>query len=339
MTQRWVPHLWGLFTPAFTLACLGFGGWWMAAPLVLFLGVYPILEVLMGSSDNTDPLQEGRANDIMVHIHAVGVPLMLGVLLWRMSVDGLTLLTVLGIASAGLSNGASGIVAAHELGHRRQRSKSWWTARVSLFSVLYVHFTTEHNFTHHRHWARDVDPTSSPWGRSVYTHVLLTIPKQVRGAYLARPVDTRRSMGLEALFLVGLAAAGWPYLLAYVGQAAVAIYLLEFVNYLQHHGLRRGDNERPNATHAWESRHRLSRWTLLELPLHPSHHLKGSTPYQRLDVHDEAPQLPFGYYAMFWIALIPPLFGRLMRKQHDLLSAKPEKTRVVARSPSSTVGS
>ena len=147
-------------------------------------------------------------------------------------------------------------------------------------------------------------------------HVLQTIPRQVRGAYRARPVDTRRALTVEALFLAGLAYAGLPYLVAYLGQAAVAIYLLEFVNYLQHHGLRRGDDERPNATHAWESRHRLSRWTLMELPLHPSHHLKSSTPYQRLDVHDEAPQLPFGYYGMFWVALVPPLFSRLMKQQH-----------------------
>ena len=53
----------------------------------------------------------------------------------------------------------------------------------------------------------------------------------------------------------------------------------------------------------------------MELPLHPSHHLKASTPYQRLDVHDEAPQLPFGSYALFWVALVPPLFGRLLQKQ------------------------
>ena len=162
----------------------------------------------------------------------------------------------LGAASAGLSNGASGIVAAHELGHRRPRSKSWWTARVSLFSVLYLHFTTEHNHTHHRHWARDVDPTSSPWGRSVYHHVLQTIPRQVKGAYRARPVDTRRALSVEALFLTALALVGLPYLAAYLAQAAVAIYLLEFVNYLQHHGLSRGDDERANATHAWEGRHR-----------------------------------------------------------------------------------
>ena len=287
----------------------------MAAPLVLLLVVYPLLEVVLGQSTTTEPLQEGRAHDIIVHLHAVCVPLVLLAVFWRVSLDGITLLTGIGLISAGLSNGASGIVSAHELGHRRPRSKSWWTARLSLFSVLYLHFTTEHNHTHHRHWARDVDPTSSPWGRSVYVHVLQTIPRQVKGAYRARPVDTRRSLAVEGLFIGVLALAGWPFVVAYLGQAAVAIYLLEFVNYLQHHGLRRGDDERPNATHAWESRHRLSRWTLMELPLHPSHHLKSSTPYQRLDVHDDAPQLPLGYYGMFWVALVPPLFGYLMRKQ------------------------
>ena len=317
MSERWswVPHLWGLLTPLITAACLLAGGQWMVLPLVLFLGVYPLIEVALGQSDKPAPLQEGRAHNVIVHLHAVLVPLMVCVLLWRVSVDGWTLMVGLGAASAGLSNGASGIVAAHELGHRRPRSKSWWTARLSLFSVLYLHFTTEHNHTHHRHWARDVDPTSSPWGRSVYYHVLQTVPRQVKGAYRARPVDTRRALSIEALLLAGLALVGWPFLAAFLAQAAVAIYLLEFVNYLQHHGLRRGDDERPNATPAWESRHRLSRWTLMELPLHPSHHLKASTPYQRLEVRDEAPQLPFGYYGMFWVALIPPLFGRLLRKQ------------------------
>jgi alkane 1-monooxygenase len=323
MGQNWVPHLWGLLTPGLTLACLVLGEWWMAAPLVLLLLVYPLLEALIGQSAKTEPLQEGRAHDIIVHLHAVLVPVVLVALLWRVSLDGLTLPVAFGVLSAGLSNGASGIVSAHELGHRRPKSKSWWTARLSLFSVLYLHFTTEHNHTHHRHWARDIDPTSSPWGRSIYVHVLQTVPRQVKGAYRARPVDTRRSLLVEAAFLLMLGLFGWVYLVAYVGQALVAIYLLEFVNYLQHHGLRRGDDERPNATHAWESRHRLSRWTLMELPLHPSHHLKASTPYQRLDVHDEAPQLPLGYYGMFWVALVPPLFSRWMRRQHRRSASQP----------------
>jgi len=319
MSKRWVPHLWGLLTPALTLTCLVLGGWWMAAPVALLLVVYPLLEPLLGRSNTTNPLEEGRAHDIIVHLHALCVPAVVGLLLWRISVDGLTSMTAWAIVSAGLNNGASGIIAAHELGHRRPRSRSWWTARLTLFSVLYLHFTTEHNHTHHRHWARDVDPTSSPWGRSVYAHVLQTVPKQVKGAFRARPMDTRRSLMLEGAFLLALAWMGGGLFVAFVGQAVVAVYLLEFVNYLQHHGLRRGDDERPNATHAWESRHRLSRWTLMELPLHPSHHLKASTPYERLGVHDESPQLPMGYYGMFWLSLVPPLFGRLMRQQHAKL--------------------
>ena len=143
---------------------------------------------------------------------------------------------------------------------------------------------------------------------------IVSVPLQIRGAWKARPKDTGRSLALEATFLLCLGVYSPVLCLAFVSQAAVAIFLVEYVNYLQHHGLQRGADERPNATHAWESRHRWSRWTLLELPLHPSHHLKASTPYHRLDVHDEAPQLPFGYYVMFWAALLPPLFTSLMRK-------------------------
>ena len=321
MKARWLPHLWGLLTPVVTLSGLYLGGWWMGATLFLLLVIYPLVEPLLGQSSATQPLQEGPAHSIIAHLHALCVPLVLAMLLWRLSVQELDQMMLLGILSAGLSNGASGIVAAHELGHRRPKSASWWTARLSLFSVLYLHFTTEHNHTHHKHWARDVDPTSSPWGRSIYAHLLQTIPRQVAGAYRARPIDTRNVLALQGVWLISLALIGLPYVLACILQAAVAVYLLEFVNYIQHHGLRRGENERASGAHAWESRHRLSRWTLLELPLHPSHHLKSSTPFHRLDVHDEAPKLPLGYYGMFWLALLPPLFSKLMQGQHARLQS------------------
>jgi len=315
MNQRWIPHLLGLLTPLSALVGLWLGGLWMGLTAFLLLGIYPLLDVLSGQSSSTEPLQEGKAHDLLVHLHALLVPVVVIALLGRVSLDGFTSMTILGVISTGLSCGASGIVSAHELGHRRLRSPSWWLARLSLLSVLYLHFTTEHNHTHHRHWARDKDPTSSPWGRNMFTHFVITVPRQIAGAYRARPVDTRRSFLIEAIFLGALAWSSVDFLFAFLGQAFVAIFLLEFVNYLQHHGLRRGQDERGQAHHAWESRHRWSRWTLLELPLHPSHHLKSSTPYQRLDVHDDAPQLPYGYYVMFWLALVPPFFSRKLKSQ------------------------
>ena len=150
-------------------------------------------------------------------------------------------------------------------------------------------------------------------GRNVYFHFIRTIPLQIIGAYRARPKDVMISFFVEFLVLCCLLIFSKYLLLAFVIQSLVAIFLLEFVNYLQHYGLSRGMDERANATHAWESRHRWSRWTLMELPLHPSHHLQSSRPYHKLEMHDEAPQLPNGYYVMFWTALIPPLFHHRMK--------------------------
>ncbi|HII45034.1 MAG TPA: hypothetical protein HA327_03260, partial [Candidatus Poseidoniaceae archaeon] len=313
---RWLPHLIGLITPLVTIVGILAGGWWMGATLYLALGVYPILDLIAGQSSDTNPLEEGKAFNYIVHAHAILVPLVILVLLYTALVN-YTPFVWLGALSVGLSSGASGIVTAHELGHRRPRSASWWLSRLDLMCVLYLHFTIEHNYTHHKHWAKSRDPTSSPWGRNVYYHFIRTIPLQVKGAYRAKPKDVKVSMTVQGIMLLIMLIISPIVLGVFLLQAFVAIYLLEFVNYLQHHGLVRQEGERANASHAWESRHRWSRWTLLELPLHPSHHLKASTPYQKLDSHDESPQLPNGYYVMFWTALIPPLFHHRMKQSYN----------------------
>ena len=311
---KWAPHLIGLLTPTSAAITLLIGGWWMLTPIILLLGLYPFLDTLAGSSTVHDVEEEGRGHNVIVHLHGILVPIVVLCLLYRV-LDGLGAVSIVVPAlSAGLATGAAGVVAAHELGHRRPRSASWWLGRLDLLCVLYLHFTVEHNHTHHKHWARKVDPTSSPWGRSVYGHLVRTVPRQLRNAYRIRKKDTTISVILELIVLASLAVWGLPFLAAFVGQAFVAIYLLEFVNFIQHHGLERGEDERPNAGHAWESRTRWSRYTLMNLPLHAAHHLRSSTPYERLRPYDESPQLPGGYYQMFWLALIPPLFNRLMQK-------------------------
>lgn len=310
---KWAPHLLGLLTPVSAAVTLVIGGWWMITPIILLLGLYPFLDSIAGSSTVHDVEQEGRGHNVIVHLHGLMVPIVVVCLLYRVSVGLGSISIIVPTLSAGLATGAAGVVAAHELGHRRPRSVSWWLGRLDLLCVLYLHFTVEHNHTHHKHWARKVDPTSSPWGRSVYGHLVRTVPKQFRNAYNIRKKDTTISVIIEIALLISLALSGLSFLAAFVGQALVAIYLLEFVNFIQHHGLERGEDERPHAGHAWESRTRWSRYTLMNLPLHAAHHLRSSTPYERLRPYDESPQLPGGYYQMFWIALIPPLFNRLMQ--------------------------
>ena len=315
--RRWFPHTLGLLTPAVTIAGLLLGNWWMGSTIFLALILYPIIDIIAGKNSKIEPAESRRQFDLIIHAHGILVPIIIGLLFWKVLTSPLDNFLWLGVVSVGLNSGASGIITAHELGHRKPKSFSWWLARLDLLCVNYLHFTVEHNHTHHKHWARPRDPTSSPWGRNVYFHFLRTIPLQLKGAYRARPRDFRYSMLVQACLLLLLALISPIVIGVFLVQAFVAVFLLEFVNYLQHHGLVREDGERANASHAWESRHRWSRWTLLELPLHPSHHLKSSTPYQRLDAHDESPQLPNGYYVMFWTALIPPLFHYRMKKSYQ----------------------
>ena len=97
---------------------------------------------------------------------------------WFAYNTGINVWLIIGALSTGLSAAASAIVTAHELGHTRPRSPSWWLSRVLLFSVNYLHFTTEHNYNHHRWVATDKDPASASQDESLWYFWMKTIPGQ-----------------------------------------------------------------------------------------------------------------------------------------------------------------
>ena len=51
---------------------------------------------------------------------------------------------------------------------------------------------------------------------------------------------------------------------------------------------------------------------LINLARHSDHHCVASRRYQSLELPAPAPQLPAGYGAMFLLALVPPLWFRVM---------------------------
>ena len=148
---RWAPHLIGLLTPISAAVTLLIGGWWMLTPIILLLGLYPFLDSIAGSSTVHDVEEEGRGHNVIVHLHGILVPIVVICLLYRIWAGLGSVSIVIPAISAGLATGAAGVVAAHELGHRKPRSSSWWLGRLDLLCVLYLHFTVEHNHTHHKH--------------------------------------------------------------------------------------------------------------------------------------------------------------------------------------------
>ena len=107
-----------------------------------------------------------------------------------------------------------------------------------------------------------------------------------------------------------------PYLLV---QAVFGFSLLEVVNYLEHYGLLRGKRddgsgryERTRPEHSWNSDNVSSNVLLYHLQRHSDHHAHPTRRFQALRHFDEAPELPSGYATMIVLAVVPPLWRRVM---------------------------
>ncbi len=312
-------HLFSLVAPLATVF-----GYVSERPLLgafLVLVVYPLLDLLLGVTRQKSATTRLPYPHLLLYLHVIAHTAVVFTLCQYADRHALSWATAGAVLSAGVSSGISGIIVAHELGHSRAHWIDPWLARWNLLLVLYSHFTLEHNRHHHPAVATVDDPASAPRERNLWQQLVFTIPQQFKSAW--RIATKRRAplglntviWGLSAqvllIVIVGLMFSIGACV-ALVAQALFSIFLLEYVNYIRHYGLRRDSSQRVNEQHAWQSESRWSRWTLLELTRHPSHHIHAGLPFWELRPYADAPSLPAGYYAMFWPALFPAWWRRLM---------------------------
>lgn len=320
--ESWLWHLLGLINPCIVIAANLIGGLWVISGVIYMLGCGPLMDLILGRAKHAKPPpSSGKPFETLLYVHAVLQCSAISTLLYRAALDGPLWTTWIAALSTGLCSGASGIIVAHELGHKKPGSFGWWIGRFNLLGVLYLHFTSEHNLTHHKHVSTEADPASARPGESLWWFVARTIPGQLRDAAKVQNHKGRAGMrnpiyrGVLLQWVLIAALYGFFGLwvtLAFLLQAMFAVFLLEYINYIRHYGLTRRQGERQTEMHSWQSEERWSRWTLLELTRHPAHHMKASEPFWRLQPYDSAPTLPSGYYGCFWIALVPPLWRAIM---------------------------
>ena len=234
------------------------------------------------------------------------------------------------VLAVGTVSGSLGIVIAHELGHRVKASDRF-VCRAILTSVCYLHYHVEHNRGHHSHVATPEDPASARYGENAYAFLLRCIPRSFIHAWrLERDRLAKVGRGpwywsnpvLWAMILPPLIALvldlgfGAAAILYFFAQAAVAVLLLELVDYIEHYGLARrhlpdGRYEKVTAAHSWNASHRMSSYYLFNLTRHPHHHIQSHRHYQALAHEEGSPQMPLGYAGMIVLALIPPLWKRV----------------------------
>jgi alkane 1-monooxygenase len=219
----------------------------------------------------------------------------------------------------------------HELGHKNTALEKA-LAKIVLAPSGYGHFYVEHNRGHHRDVATPADPASSRMGESIYAFVLREMPgawfrawalERTRLQQAGLPVVSWHNHIVQPAVLTlalwsGLALwLGWMVLPFLVAASFWANFQLTSANYIEHYGLLRqqradGRFEPCQPHHSWNSNHIFSNWIVFHLQRHSDHHAHPLRRYQSLRHFDELPTLPSGYFGMFLVAYVPPLWRAVM---------------------------
>ena len=310
-------------------------GWFAALPIVVVFGVLPVIDAISGGPPFSREAPDLAFNKWFRLVTWAWVPVQLMLLWWLVGTVPLADLSLWERAAAavsvGVATGAVGMTFAHELIHRRRGYERAF-GNILLSSVTYPHFAIEHVKGHHRHVGTPHDPATARLGESVYRFLPRTVLGSIASAW--RIERTRLNNQKQAIWsthnlmvryaLIEIAIYSFiaivlgPVSVAlFAGQSAVAIAIVEIINYVEHYGLQRkqvtpGAYEPVRPEHSWDSASRVSNWLLINLPRHSDHHMSAAKRYQSLELLPHAPHLPGGYGAMVLLALLPPLWFRVM---------------------------
>lgn len=316
---------------------LSMGGWYSFLPIIILFGLIPLVDTFLHDTVNPTPAMEKEllGQNYYKYITYLYLPTQLIMIFYGaylVSTQNLQWNEWLGFTlSIGVLSGGAGINLAHEMMHKNDPVPQL-ISKALLVSVCYGHFFIEHVKGHHVKVATPEDPATAQLGESFYHF----IPKTLIGSYLSAYHLEKRRLSKQELkpwsihnqfwwiiicpimftavcFILG----GFSAALFFLSQSLMAILTLEMVNYIEHYGLERrklanGYYEKVNEHHSWNANHWITNSILFHLQRHADHHQFGARPYQVLRNKEESPQLPSGYLGMSVIALIPPLWRKIM---------------------------
>lgn len=327
--------------PVSALFAVYWGGIWSFSTVIITFGIVPILELIVPqptknfTSEDESSRLSNRFFDWLIYLNLPLHFLLLWAYFSTLANDLLMTYEIVGMTlSVGIVVSTVGINVAHELGHRKEKYEQLMS-KILLMTALYMHFFIEHNRGHHKNVATDEDPATSRVGESVYAFWVRSTKDSYLDAWKLENERLRKNGAavfslqnemiwyhiIQALYLTSVGLLfGWKIILFAIAVAIIGFLLLECVNYIEHYGLRRkklpsGRYENVQPKHSWNSNHEVGRILLYELTRHSDHHFKSTRKYQVLRHFDESPQLPYGYPNSILLALVPPLWFRLMNKK------------------------
>ena len=319
------------------VSVFGISSWILFFPFVFYYFFVPFLDFLFGEDISNPPesaIEALEADAYYRWITYATIPILwIAVIFNCIFLCTFSLTTLEWIATV-MSTGSVlgfGLNVSHELGHKLQTVPR----KIALFNTAlgaYGHFSIEHNRGHHRHVSTPEDPASSKMGENIYQFACREMPGAALRAWRLEADRLQRQNKsvwhfeneiLQALCLTTLVYGtliglyGFDMVLVLIPVAIWGAFQLTSANYVEHYGIQRlktanGNYENCQPHHSWNSNHLISNLVLFQLQRHSDHHAHPGRSYQSLRDFPELPRLPSGYFGMFFLAYLPPLWYRVM---------------------------
>lgn len=227
--------------------------------------------------------------------------------------------------SAGLWAGL-GIIYGHELSHNRK--EGFFISRLIMSLSGASHFTYAHVYNHHLDLGHEDDPATAPRGRNVYHHAWLSHVGQSKYSFdLERDKLKKQRKSFFSLsnkWIIGYLyslpsiilfvwAGGVIGILSLLVVWVISNFLLEALNFMGHYGLIREHGKPVEHRHSWDNDNVFTSWFFIEIGRQGDHHVRGETYFWELDDVD-APNYGIGYFSLFVLTLIPPLFRKFTKE-------------------------
>jgi len=309
-------------------------------PVIWLFGITPIIDLVVGEDPHNPPeevmpeMMKDNFYRFSIYPHIALVFLIFLVTVWFVGTQSLPWWSYLALLISGGIGSGGVLTLTHELGHKNNKLDRLM-AKLGNSIIGYGHFCIEHNRGHHVMVSTPEDPASARMGENIYRFAVREISGTfVRGWFHERERleklgygfwtwrnDVLQSYALTLLIVSACVAVLGPLILLYIiPHHMLGWYALTQANYVEHYGLLReklpnGKYERTQPRHSWNTNHMFSNMQLFHLQRHSGHHANPLRPYQVLRNFDDLPTLPVGYLGCYTLAVIPPLWYKVMDKK------------------------
>ena len=241
---------------------------------------------------------------------------------------GLTKFDLIGSTLSAALWAGLGIIYGHELSHNKK--EGFLVSRLLMALSGASHFTYAHVYNHHLDLGHEDDPATAPRGRNVYAHAWLSHMGQSKFSFDLEQKKLKKKnksfFSYENKWILGYLyslpsiilfvwSGGFLGIIALLTIWSLSNFLLEALNFMGHYGLIRKDGP-VSHRHSWDNDSVFTSWFFIEIGRQCDHHVRGETYFWELD-DVGGPNYGIGYFSLFVLTLVPPVFRNFVRQHLD----------------------